>query len=475
MPLTAKGKRNIRAARPGMRGGYPHRMSGGASWSSPISPIVQRGQLLLQQGRAAMAEEQFRLALSQDAQAALPHVMLAYALAAQRKYEDATFEAQQAIGLEPDNPQHHQALGWILLRRNRIDEADIAAKQAVALDPHLADAWSLCAAIAADRKDWREALDLADRALQQDAEHEEARNLRAAALRNLGRHEEARATLGGALERNPDSSFTHANAGWTALHAGGRKNVEMALEHFREALRLEADNQWAKAGMVEALKARHLVYRLMLKWFLWMASLKPGVQWGILIGAFLGAQIIRGVANSVPAAGVVLWPLYGCYVLFAITTWLSYPLSNLLLRLNKFGRYALSEEQRKGSTLVGLCIGSALLFVVVTAVVALSAPLSPLAIAMIRLVVPICLGLLLLTLPTSMIYNAQGSARTILACVTAGLLVLFLIDIGTRIVPVSGGSPALARIGDFATMAFFLGIIGSQFLAMHLAQRRPRL
>ena len=55
-----------------------------------------------------------------------------------------------------------------------------------------------------------------------------------------------------ALGRNPENAHTNANQGWSLLHGG---QPGKALEHFREALRLDPDLEFARAGMVEALKA----------------------------------------------------------------------------------------------------------------------------------------------------------------------------------------------------------------------------
>jgi hypothetical protein len=48
------------------------------------------------------------------------------------------------------------------------------------------------------------------------------------------------------------------------------------------------------------------------------------------------------------------------YLAFALLTWTAEPLFNLLLRLNKFGRHALSDEQTRETNWVGACVGLAL-------------------------------------------------------------------------------------------------------------------
>ena len=45
-----------------------------------------------------------------------------------------------------------------------------------------------------------------------------------------------------------------------------------AMEHFREALRLEPDMEWARLGVVETLKAKRVLYRPVLWYFLWISK-----------------------------------------------------------------------------------------------------------------------------------------------------------------------------------------------------------
>ena len=104
-----------------------------------------------------------------------------------------------------------------------------------------------------------------------------------------------------------------------------------AAEHFREALRLDPQNDWARRGIIEALKARHFIYALMLKYFLWMARFSRGGQMGILLAAYFGNRILAGVAHANPNLAPWILPLRILYVAFALMTWLAYPLFNLCL------------------------------------------------------------------------------------------------------------------------------------------------
>jgi tetratricopeptide (TPR) repeat protein len=182
------------------------------------------------------------------------------------------------------------------------------------------------------------------------------------ALTKLGRNEEAGAALGQSLSRDPHNAVTHANQGWTYLHQGDHKK---ALEHFREALRIDPELDFARAGMVEALKSRHLIYRIMLRYFLWMGRLGRQAQWGIIIGLYVGYEVVLRTARADPKLAPYLYPLVVLYIVFVYLTWTASPLFNLLLRLNRFGRYALSRSQ----TITSNWIGASLLLAILSGVI----------------------------------------------------------------------------------------------------------
>ncbi len=176
------------------------------------------------------------------------------------------------------------------------------------------------------------------------------------ALVKLGRRAEAGATIDTALRRDPEDALTHANQGWTLLHQG---QPQKAMEHFREALRLEPNLEWARQGIVEALKARHWIYRQMLRYFLWMGRLSRRAQWGVIIGALIAQNVLNSALPPAlaPLGEILAW----CLVGFAILTWTADPLFNLLLRLHPLGRLALSRQQIWASNCVGVCLLLALL------------------------------------------------------------------------------------------------------------------
>jgi tetratricopeptide (TPR) repeat protein len=310
----------------------------------------QYALILLEQRRYDLAEEKLRQALATDPANGLAHALLAQCLCERNQLTEATDEAYHAVRTEPNLAAGHAALARALHERNYFHEAKDAIEEALRLEPRNPDNFARLAAIDYSLRDWAAALDAAEQGLKLDPEDIGCNNLRAMALVKLGRKEEAGKTLATTLARDPENAYSHANQGWALLHEG---KYQKALEHFREALRLEPGLDYARVGIVEAMKARTGVYALLLRYFLWMGRWSRKVQWLIILGLFFGNQALGAVANSNPALKPWIQPIQIAYVVFAIATWLAVPLFNLLLRLNGFGRYALSRDQTVASNWIG--------------------------------------------------------------------------------------------------------------------------
>ena len=89
---------------------------------------------------------------------------------------------------------------------------------------------------------------------------------------------------------------------------------------------------YAKRGMVEALKARNPVYRLLLVYFLWMQRLSGRARWVVVLGFYFGYQLLRGAAAANPALQPYVAPILVAYLIFVVLTWVAQPMFNLLLR-----------------------------------------------------------------------------------------------------------------------------------------------
>jgi tetratricopeptide (TPR) repeat protein len=326
-----------------------------------MSAIFQRGLLLAEQGRNDLAIPEFQRHLATEPGDAFAHAYLALCYTYLEKFEDATRHVREAIQLQPDLAFAHYVSAYILQERNRPEEALAPVQEAIRLDPYFAGAFGLLAQIHLSEKRHQQALEAAEQGLEIDPENVACQNLRAMALKNLGRHNDAAAALDSALERDPENSYTHANKGWALLE---KSDPKQALHHFQEALRLEPSNDWAREGIVVALKSRYRIYAWMLKYFLWMSKMTKQKQWMVVIGIFFAMRMLSGLSNSQPALAPFIDPLRTVVMIFAVMTWIADPLFNLALRLNKYGRLALSRDQVNASTGVGIFAGFSLLFVV---------------------------------------------------------------------------------------------------------------
>jgi tetratricopeptide (TPR) repeat protein len=315
-----------------------------------MSVHLERARLLLQQHRPAEAEHEAGLALAQTPDQPRAHALLALSRLEQDKREPALEAARAAVGLAPDSPYYHYVLALVQHRTAHNKEALASVQEAIRLDPEDADHFSLQAAIQLNLHDWNAALASADQALALDPEHVAASNFRSMALVRLGRKAEAMATVGGTLARDPESAFSHANQGWNCLH---HNDPRQAQEHFREALRLDPDLDYARDGMLEALKARNPVYRGMLAYFLWMGRQSGRLRAAVIVAFVLVTMFVGGLADTYP----ILWVPMLLIYLFVYLTWTADVAFNLLLLLDRFGRHVLRPAQRTGA----FCYGGVML------------------------------------------------------------------------------------------------------------------
>ena len=425
---------------------------------------LERAFLLYDQSRYSLAEAELRLALAENPDDVFAHALRGLCLVHLEQFQAATDTARQAVALGPDVAFAHYALAQVLQERERQDEARAAIQEALRLDASEPDYYSLLAAIELSERRWPAALEAAEQGLQLHSEHVGCANLRAMALVKLGRKAEAGATIESALARDPGNSLTHANQGWTLLEKGDPKR---ALEHFQEALRLDSGNEWARQGIVAALKARHLLYAIVLRYFLWMSRFSVRTRWGIVVGGYFGSRVLSGLARSNPGVAPYVLPLQILYLVFALMTWLADPLFNLLLRLNRFGRLALSRDQTVAANWVGLCLLLALLALGKGLLDGFVGPFRALALVF---------GLLLLPLAGTFKCRA-GWPRRAMGFYTGGMAIAGLLGIVLwSLAKTKTGELAqsLNNAGSSLAGLFFIGAIGSSWVANILISQRRR-
>ncbi len=315
--------------------------------------IWQRAVLLAGQRRWDLAGKELRALLAQEPDHAPAHALLAQVLAATGDLDGALHEARQAVGADPELDFAHGVLAQVLWQRDELPAAATAIAQAIALDPDDASHHALLAQIRLGQRRFDDALAAADDGLRVNPQDTDCLNLRSVALTRLGRGREATDTLDASLAHDPENPYTHQARGFALLHQGDPRG---ALVHFQEALRRDPQLRSARAGLVEALKAKNPLYRVVLAWFLWLGRFSGARQMQIAVGlwllARLGAEGLDGAGAPV-AADVVRYS----WLAFVLVTACAVPIFNLLLLLHPIGRHALERRARRDA----LCLGATVL------------------------------------------------------------------------------------------------------------------
>lgn len=307
---------------------------------------IERIQLLLSQARYTLAEQELWQILGEYPEHPLPRALLALCLHEQQRPKEALEQAQTAIHLAPDASFCHYILAVVEHGNHHPKAARSAIDTALAIDPDSPEYFAFRGSLALEDSHWKAALADADAGLALDAEHTQCLNLRSMALLKLGRGEEAKAAIDTALEVAPEDATVHAQRGWTLLEKG---EYGPALEAFQEALRLDPNLEPARSGMLEALKARYWIYRLMLRYFFWIGRFGRGHQFVVLFTILLGARLLVSLAKGQSWAYGIVAIMLGLYFVFNLMSWVSDPLFNLLLRTTPYGSLMLSEREKQAT------------------------------------------------------------------------------------------------------------------------------
>ena len=409
---------------------------------------LERGKLLLAQNRLPEAERELKEALSQHPDDAYAMAWLAECYLNGKRFAEALEVSERAMRFEPNNGFLLYTLARSCFYNKRIKEAREVVGRALSLNPNDPDFFLLLAHIEFYEENWKKALDAAEQGLELDAENVNLINLRTQALVKLNRKAEAAATIDYALHHAPEDSYSHANKGWVAIE---QNQYEQAFEHFREALRLNPTNGYARTGLKEAIKARNWLYRGVLKYFLWISKMNQRGRWVFVIGVYILYRIMIEVAENSPSLAPFLYPFIGLYILFAFSSWIAMPVSNLFLRLHPLGRYALDEDELRASTIVGLLGAGAIIGLLAW------------WFSGVEILLFLGMYLLLMLLPVGGLFSvdASGKARKQLSYYTYTLAAVGLVAVFTS------GMSILAII-------FLLGVFAYSWVANYLIGKDAR-
>ncbi len=314
---------------------------------------IERIELLITSKRYELAQSQLQQLLIENADDSYLYYLLSSVKYNQNLYSEAEALVNTAISLYPDGGFYFYFKACIYLADEKYAEVESLLLTAIALEPETAEFKAKMSQYKLLKKDFKGSLSFANQALEDDPENILGLNMRSTALLKLNRKEESFATIEGALREDPENSFTHGNYGWSLLEKGNHKK---ALEHFRDALRYNPDNYNAQSGMVEALKASSFLYRGYLKYVFFMEKLSEKGQWIFVLGFYFGSKLLRMLGEKVPVLEPYIFPIIVLLALFAFSTWIITPLSNLFFRFNPYAKFLLDKKEMIASNFVGISL-----------------------------------------------------------------------------------------------------------------------
>lgn len=281
------------------------------------------------------------------------HYQLALAYSAMPDAGEKALEAiDRAIALDADDADYLATKALILCDLDRAKEGLKVAEEALSLDPGSFQWYAKASALMGLRK-WRDALTACECAQELDPDYDAALNLRTLLVRVTGNLEAAESGSLEQLSRRPEDPVALSNAGWTYLERGERAKAE---ELFREALRIDPNDEYARDGLLQAFKSRSLFYRVYLKWVFLLQRMEGKSQWLLIIGLYLGYRVGRAALDQIhPVLGgvVVL-----AYLLLVFGTFLAPGIGNGLLLKDRLARLALTAREKWDGLLVaGLFFG----------------------------------------------------------------------------------------------------------------------
>lgn len=315
-----------------------------------MEAVMRRVELLLDQRRFAEARGMIMQGLADDPDQPYFNAFLAYCLRMEDRDNEALEPARRAASRAPEWPFVHYVLALVHEGLGQPKLALECIAQAIQLDPVDPSHHGLQAAILFQTRQWHEAIASCLRGLAIDPRHAQCRGILTAAKNQLGQHEDVEHLVNESLRLDPENAFAFANKGWSCLRQGDPKE---AIRHFKEALRLEPELEWARHGALESLKARNIAYRGLLAFFFKMGTLPQSAQAGIMIGLFVVYRLVRAVGQNNPSLQPYVTPLVIAYLLFCYATWVGTSLANCALLFHPFGRLAMTRQEKQNALALG--------------------------------------------------------------------------------------------------------------------------
>lgn len=322
------------------------------------SPIEQRVRLLFSSGRYKDAIEYLETHLTEYPQDNYAQYCLSFAYLKTGDSNNSRAICEQLLMESPDDELVISLSAEIDIAEERFETAESKAEILTQMNPFDTNHHLLMGRIKMAQRSYDKALVSLDKSLEIDPENLDALNCKILIDGLLG-NQSIDSTIEQALELDPESSYTIANQANQMLRKG---EVQGALDRVHYALSQDPSNQLAQSVMQEALKSKFWPYRMFNKYNEYMARLSSGGIWKVILGLYIGNQVIIRIAESNESLGLILFPISYAIVALFVLSWLINPLMNLYLMTNKYGRVLLNEDNK----MMAKCTGVALIVAVLS-------------------------------------------------------------------------------------------------------------
>ena len=319
------------------------------------SPNLDRGTQLFEIGRYKEAIPYFQKGLTEDIDGFSAKYYLAQCFFQTNDKDKSLTLALELRKQFPNVENIYFLLSQIYLHDENIKEAGLNIDKALEINPYEESFFGQKSYIHLSKKEFEKALHAANEGLKINAKSSFCLNARTTALTKLNRKEEAKSSIEFLLQDDPEDPHSHANVGWSFLE---NNNTEKALTHFKEALTLDPNLEYARSGMLTAIKSKNKIYNLYLRYAFWINNKSEKNQWIFIIGIYLAYRFSLKLLSASGLTYLAI-PLIIIYLLFALGSWIIDPLSNMLLIFDKFGKYLLDKQEKLSGQLFFALLASA--------------------------------------------------------------------------------------------------------------------
>ncbi len=321
-----------------------------------MSAAREKAWHLYRTERYGEAERAALEALAEEPEDAHATGLLALARSRQGRHDEAIEDAGRAVGLAPEWPWIHATRARVHWAAGRAAEALEAARESVRLSPADPDGHALLADLLYRTGDGPAATAAVEAALRLDPGCVDARETRVCVLNETGRMAECEEECRALLRLAPESSTAHSHLARCLLRRG---DAEGAVAAYRDALRIAPSYEWARRGLLTALRARYPLYGRLHRLLEWVRGLPPGARMVAAGGVYLLLTRMGGMAKSVPGLRPFVIAIVTTYVALALASWVADPLLNLALLARRDTRRILTPEEARGSVVVAVLVFSA--------------------------------------------------------------------------------------------------------------------